>query len=505
MMRSRSSPRALLLVGLSVASCSSQSQTGPDDVDGSTGSRTTGPSIGSQGTTDAATSSSSSSPGDTSGGDSSSSSSSTGTSGEGTSSTSEGADSSSGSSETSAGVEDGHAIAIGTGHRHTCIVVGTSPEEGGSVRCWGRAEWGRLGYLDDEDIGDDEAPLAAGLVNVGGPVVQIDGGWRHTCAVLATGGVRCWGMGLDGRLGYGNEESVGIIVSPASAGDVDVGGAAVSVGTGTSHTCALLETGGVRCWGWGVDGRLGYGNTESIGDDESPASAGDVDLGGVAIQLEVSDNHACALLEGGTVRCWGEGFSGVLGQGTPGNVGDNEVPADVPPIDMGGVVTKVVAGGIHNCALLDTGNVRCWGSGSNGALGSGSSETIGDNETPADAGDVDIGESVVDITAGRRHTCVRLETGAVRCWGRGGYGRLGYGNTDDVGGTVFSPVAEASDVDVGGVATQITAGEFHTCAIVDDGRVRCWGRSDFGQLGYGNTESIGDNEVPSSAGDVPAL
>ena len=79
------------------------------------------------------------------------------------------------------------------------------------------------------------------------------------------------------------------------------------------HTCALLDNGRVRCWGNGYWGQLGYGNTNDIGDDEAPASAGDVDVGGVAVQLAVGYSHTCVLLETNRVRCWGENEAGQLG------------------------------------------------------------------------------------------------------------------------------------------------------------------------------------------------
>jgi alpha-tubulin suppressor-like RCC1 family protein len=97
----------------------------------------------------------------------------------------------------------------------------------------------------------------------------------HACAILANGAVRCWGFGADGRLGYGNPSNIGDDETPASVGDVPVGGATIQL-SGFSHTCALLDTGKIRCWGFNDFGQLGYGNTEELGDDETAASAGDV-------------------------------------------------------------------------------------------------------------------------------------------------------------------------------------------------------------------------------------
>jgi alpha-tubulin suppressor-like RCC1 family protein len=147
--------------------------------------------------------------------------------------------------------------------------------------------------------------------------------------------------------------------------------------------------------------------------------------------------------------------------------------------------------------------------GSGGLLGYGNTNNIGDDETPASAGDVPVlsadelsaGVSVAQITAGTFHTCALLSTGNVRCWGGGGLsGQLGYGNLNTIGDDETPD--SAGDVDVGGPVVQITAGVEHTCALLETGAVRCWGRSDLGQLGYGNLITIGDDETPATAGDV---
>src|SRR4030095_7692789 len=116
-------------------------------------------------------------------------------------------------------------------------------------------------------------------------------------------------------LGYGNTDTIGDTETPASAGFVNVGGKVLALAAGEVHTCALLEDASVRCWGDGFSGELGYGNTETIGDDESSASAGSVDVGGNVIQLAAGSTYTCALLDTGRVRCWGSGDNGRLGYG----------------------------------------------------------------------------------------------------------------------------------------------------------------------------------------------
>jgi alpha-tubulin suppressor-like RCC1 family protein len=386
-------------------------------------------------------------------------------------------------------------LAIASGMAHTCAVL-----DNGAARCWGSGGVGQLGYASTSTIGDDETPAAVGDVAVGSAVRDITAGLAHTCAILHTGAVRCWGHGYLGRLGYGNEAGIGDDETPASAGDIQVGAPVRAIDAGESHTCALLTTGDVKCWGAGYIGQLGYGNTKSIGDDETPATVSPVNVGGAVVQLVTGAEHTCVLLETGAVRCWGLGRFGRLGYGNELAIGDDETPASVEIVRVGAPVVQLAAGAHHTCALLDTGAVRCWGRGASGQLGYGNTEDIGDDELPAEAGDVDVGRRVLQISAWGNHTCVLLDTGAMRCWGLGNDGRLGYGNTSTIGDD--ETPASAGDVPIGRPVTAIAPGGTRTCALLAGGSVRCWGWGP-GALGYGDTRSIGDDETPAAVGDVP--
>lgn len=397
---------------------------------------------------------------------------------------------------------------IVSGDFHNCALL-----RGGSVRCWGQSIMGQLGYGNRENIGDDESCASAGDVEIGGKVVQLSAGKFHTCALLENNAVRCWGHGFFGQLGYGNTEDIGDDETPKQAGDVDIDATVVQLAAGGLHTCVLLDTEAVRCWGDGTNGQLGYANVEDIGDDESPAVLEDVDVGGKVKQIVAGDVHSCALLENGSVRCWGRGEPpledavggfGQLGYGNLENIGDDETPASAGDVDVGEKVRSLAAGSVHTCAVLESGAVRCWGRDEGrqgfGQLGYGTNENIGDNETPASAGDIDVGEAVTQIAAADVHTCALLENGRVRCWGFGGFGQLGYGNRYNVG--IDKSPAEAGDIDVGGQVRQISAGARHTCALLENNRVICWGQGASGQLGTGHLENIGDDESPADSGPI---
>ncbi len=354
---------------------------------------------------------------------------------------------------------------------------------------------------------------AAGQLDVSGGA---DDGSGHTCARLAGGNLRCWGFGGNGRLGYGNTTTIGDDETPGSVGTVGLGSGrtAAAISVGAFHSCALLNDASVRCWGFGGDGRLGYANTKDLGDDETAGAGGPVSLGGGTAAISAGGGHTCALLGGGSVRCWGYGRNGRLGYGSLSNIGDNETPGSVAPVNLGTCRTAraITAGRGHTCAVLDDDSVRCWGFGGDGRLGYGNTDTIGDNETPGSVGPVKLGpdggpeRTAKAISAGAGHTCVVLDDDSVRCWGFGGDGRLGYGNTDSIGdnetpGSV-GPVKLGPDGGPERTAKAISAGAGHTCALLDDGSVRCWGFGAFGQLGYGNPSTIGDNETPGSVGPV---
>jgi alpha-tubulin suppressor-like RCC1 family protein len=288
-------------------------------------------------------------------------------------------------------------------------------------------------------IGDDESPATVGSVDLAGPAAQVVVGHDHACALLEDGTVQCWGAGSDGRLGYSNVNTIGDDETLATVGLVDVGGTVVQLTAGHLHTCGLLDTGAVRCWGYNGWGQLGYGNTEHIGDDETPATAGDVDVGGTAVQVSGGYGHTCALLDTGAVRCWGSPGDGLLGYGELEHIGDDETPATAGDVPLGGLVVQVSAGPSHTCAVMASGGVRCWGAGAGGRLGYPNIEDIGDDETPASVGDVPIDEDVVEVVTGSSNTCVLLASGAVRCWGQGYQGLNGQGDEADIGGHGLAP------------------------------------------------------------------
>ena len=380
-----------------------------------------------------------------------------------------------------------------------------------TFRCWGKGEglactgWGEALL---EDIGDDEAPASVG--DVPAPYATADLGiGNHSCAVTVDGEVRCWGDNDDGELGMGTLNQPAKSAAEAEAAFVGPNAASVAIGEG--HTCAVFTDGALRCWGQNSHGELGYGHTDNIGDDEVPLLSGSVAIGGKAVQVvaggaSLGGAHTCVLLEGGAVRCFGwtaagSAGSGVLGYGNLDDIGDDELPTSVGPLKLGGPVSRLSAGARHTCALRTDGALVCWGVNGDGQLGLGHTDDIGDDEVPDPAGIVSLAQPAIDVAATFQGTCVLLEDGAVQCWGFGELGTHGAGHVMNLGDDE-TPL-DFGPVDIGGApAVQIAAGRYHVCALLADSALRCWGFNATGQLGYGNTDNIGDDETPASAGDV---
>lgn len=333
---------------------------------------------------------------------------------------------------------------------HVCALTAA-----GGVRCWGS---GRNGELGNGAWADSAVPVD--VVDLTTGVVAVATGADHGCALTTAGGVKCWGSNLYGQLGDGTT------VSRARPADVvGLTRGVVALSLGDHHGCALLAAGGVSCWGYGGEGRLGNGGTT---DALVPVPV--TGLGAEVVALALGGAHGCVLTRTGGARCWGDGDQGRLGDGTSTS---SATPVDVAaaPSDL----LALAAGAAHTCALARSGPLVCWGSNDDGRLGDGTT-TARALATEV----VGLTTRSVAVAAGGRHTCAIDEAGAARCWGRGTYGELGDGSTT----TSSSPV---SVVGLETPVTTIALGNRHGCAATTDGAVRCWGAGQRGQLGDGTT------------------
>ena len=295
---------------------------------------------------------------------------------------------------------------------------------------------------------------------------------------------------------------------PAPAGGVR------SLTAGTAHTCALLGTGEVKCWGGNDYGQLGQEDGRTRGDGPSEMGTDllpvEVGTGRSVVALDAGPHHTCAVRDDGRVVCWGSNSRGRLGVGDtdargddPAEMGDHLVPVD---LGHGRTAVDVALGNLHTCALLDDHTVKCWGDNGDGQLGLGDTEARGDE--PGELGDalpaVDLGagRTALALAAGAGRTCALLDDGRVKCWGSNGSGALGLGDTEDRGDAPgeLGDALPAVDLGVGRSALALDAGWGFTCALLDDRSVKCWGNNQFGALGLGDTSSRGN--APGEMGDL---
>jgi alpha-tubulin suppressor-like RCC1 family protein len=336
---------------------------------------------------------------------------------------------------------------------HTCALL-TSV-----TVCWGDPSAGKVGNGQYRPVPPTPLPTPVfGLVSLassGGGVVQVAAGRYHSCVVLSTGHVKCWGNGAWGALGDGSVSPQAI--PTLTVGLPSAGTAIVGISESQDGGCALNSQLALKCWG------LLTGNGDTGEHDSAVASL----QGQVA---QASEGYGgCALTPKDQVTCWGSNFLGQLGVGTHGNF--TGTPSLVPGLTS---IQQVSDSELHVCALAKDGSVDCWGNNSNGQLGDGST-TERDSPVPVTG----LPGVAVQISAGGDSTCALMRSTTVWCWGGGGAGELGNNSTSDSSAPVqVKGLTGAVQIDVGGATA---------CAVLQTGIAKCWGDDTSGELGDGFT------------------
>lgn len=287
-------------------------------------------------------------------------------------------------------------------------------------------------------------------------VSELAAGNAHTCALLATGAVKCWGQNAKGQLGDGTltDRSTPVLVNGLSE--------VVKIATGVSHTCAITSDHTLHCWGANERGQLGDGTTMSR---STPALVS----GGLLVQqVAAGSGHTCASGDAG-IWCWGSNDNGQLGDGTRD---DSTVPVEVDPskAPRGRWVTFLSAGGAHSCAAHSSG-VICWGAYPKGQTADEMVDT-----SPRSI----LAQTALSLSSDSTHTCMVSKEGKLFCWG------------------IF-PTAWFTQPDANGIATimglgaddvlsSAATGFIHGCGVLSNRTVKCWGINEYGNLGDGTRE-----------------
>ena len=318
----------------------------------------------------------------------------------------------------------------------------------GAMKCWGSNAYGQIGTLASNQqktpidvpgftnnisaiaVGDSRmcALTTAGEVKcigngvadsnnpgISAGAISISSGYANSCALMSYGGVKCWGDNWTGQLGSGTW----VNTSPA----VNVKGltsGVTAITSGIMHSCALLSSGSVKCWGANNYGQLGDGTTSNRNE---PAQVSGLTSG--VVSISGGYEHTCAVLTNGEAKCWGRNGYGELGDGTTTHKNvPTSVKVDGQPIS--GIAS--ISGGLrHTCAITTGGAAKCWGYNALASLGNG---TLTDSLTPVNVVGLDSG--VLSIDAGKGFaTCATVTGSSVKCWGHSWAGNVGDGFTTD--------------------------------------------------------------------------
>ncbi|MFN8017769.1 MAG: Ig-like domain-containing protein [Acidimicrobiales bacterium] len=398
------------------------------------------------------------------------------------------------------------ATAIAMGSNHTCAVLGGS----GALRCWGDNTFGQLGT--GSTSVEQFTPVAT-LFTSGVASAALGGG--HTCVLTTSGSVRCVGRGTSGQLGNGAG-----VDSPTPVDVTGLTSGVTALAAGYDHTCAVKADGSVWCWGGNATKQIGNNSTANALSPVQVTALGTAK----ATNVSLGAGYTCALLDTGSISCWGINSTGQLAQpnlaspvGTPTTVpgisdaralssgtydtcalratgaifcfGDpagsalgndatriTSSPAEVSGLTSG--ITTVQTSGTHACALVSA--PRCWGQGGNGQLADGFATLSGGPKTPISAVPVTSTEAGwVELATGDSFTCGRIQVGSVQCIGSNFRGRLGAPTGASNGSATPSGLTSGvSEIDTSGAAT---------CVRLNVGTVRCWGDNSSGQVGVGST------------------
>ncbi len=368
------------------------------------------------------------------------------------------------------------AVAVTAGVAHTCALLSD-----GSVQCWGLNAYGGLGNGSFTSGSPGGIATPGAVTSLGGSATAIAGQGLGTCALLTNGSVRCWGRDYYGELGNGMYLTSGNqgVATPGTV--MGLARPATKIAAGYSFACALLDDNTIWCWGMDYGNELGDGmqRTDLPNGSATPVQVIGLGAAGTITGIAAGLNTACALTSNGYVYCWGANSNGSCGTGSFTDV------VLTPSIVNLFSVMAVVSGNAQTCAIVTGGAVKCWGMNNNGQCGIGSftpASPYGISAPAALSGSVSA--TALSAGPGANHTCALTAAGTIYCWGGNNSGELGDGTTSTV-----SPYGKATPVQVAGLplqATGLVAGGAHSCALLKNGSVWCWGSNDSGQLGTGN-------------------
>ncbi|MBX7147889.1 thrombospondin type 3 repeat-containing protein [bacterium] len=372
-----------------------------------------------------------------------------------------------------------NAIDVGIGDSHACALLNN-----GQIKCWGSSAWGTRGDNLASHYGNPN--IVSNIDNA----VQISVSDDYNCARMSDGTVKCWGRCDAGQCGIPTDDFR--MITPALVEGINDAVDIQTQGGWGSYACALLAHGTIQCWGSMF--LAAATSTANVFVWETPQTIPDVIN---AVGMSLGQNHACARISDGTIKCWGNNNTGQLGDGTTITrttpvsvvginnavgikVGGQHAFTDMLAFVVEGDPLQYVNGKQHTCARLADGTLKCWGRNTSGQLGDG---TLINRSVPVSV----LGLThVKSIDLGRDHSCALMEDGKIKCWGCNSNGILGDGTN----------VTRSSPVDVVGINN--VTGLNYRCSILNGKSVKCWGDNSFGELADDITSIDGNYAYSSS-------
>ena len=299
------------------------------------------------------------------------------------------------------------AVKIAAGERHTCALLDNS-----TVWCWGGNGNLELGSGSGSQANPVQVPLGSGIT-----ASDVFAGGRVSCALTSDNRLTCWGQNHKGQIGDGTTQVNGG-VAPTAVSNIPTSFVPAHVDPGGRHVCAAATAGAVWCWGDDDRHQLGTAADGAIAVNVPGQADTVTNAASVATGLE----YTCAVGTDNTVACWGRNNLGQLGRGslTPA------ISAVPVTVTVGASVARVAAGKAFACALTTAGAVWCWGDNAAGQVGDANAASPRTSAVQVSG----LGGTAVDVVAGGSHACAVLSTGDVRCWGDNSFGQLGMGGAD---------------------------------------------------------------------------
>ncbi len=326
-----------------------------------------------------------------------------------------------------------------------------------------------ISKIEDNYFGGEEV-IVQGDNFVNQNYKQVSAATYHTCAIDLSSQIVCWGRGSEGLLGNG---LISDQFTPVPINNPVGVNSWRSVETGFNHTCAIADNDQAYCWGKNDRGQIGDG---SMSDEFTPTLI--TRPAGVNSWRTIKTGfaHACAIADNNQAYCWGGGSFGVLGNGSSSDQNTPTLVTNPTGVSSWKAIRIEYS---HACAIADNDQAYCWGRGTSGKLGNG---FIFDRNVPTLVTNPTGITGWKNIGVGRNHSCAIADNDQAYCWGGGMNGTLGNGSTSDQN----TPILVTNPAGISSWKT-IQTGAFYTCAIADNNQAYCWGESSYGRLGNGST------------------